>query len=210
MRWRSEPWDFQNPRVLGEDILMPRRRVEFRTGEYYHLYNRGHNRQKIFLERDNYLFFLTRLRDHLADEVCDIIAYCLMPNHYHLLVRLNSDDLSQALKTFGISYTKAINKRCGRVGPLYQGPFRAVHVDREDYLLHLSRYIHLNPVSARLVGLAEDWEFSSYPEYVHARNGSLPKPAVILSQFPSSDGYRQFVESGVGRDDRVIGHLVID
>ena len=189
---------------------MPRRRVEFREGEYYHVYNRGHNRQKIFLERENYLFFLARLRDHLAVEVCDIIAYCLMPNHYHLLVRLNSDGLSNALKTFGISYTKAINKRYGRIGPLYQGPFRAVHADRDEYLLHLSRYIHLNPVSAGLVVCADEWEFSSYREYLGLRNGSLPKPALIVSQFPSPHGYRQFVDGGVGRDDPFIAHLVID
>lgn len=80
-----------------------------------------------------------------------------------------------------VSYTKAINKRYGRVGSLFQGPFRAVHVDRNEYLLHLSRYIHLNPVTAGLVPQPEEWEFSSYREYIGLRNGTLPEPKIVLS-----------------------------
>ena len=74
---------------------MPIRRTRFKSNNYYHIYNRGNNRQKIFFERDNYLYFLTKLREHLIENELEIVAYCLMPNHYHLLVYLNNDNLSE-------------------------------------------------------------------------------------------------------------------
>ncbi len=140
---------------------MPRRNITFAVGEHYHVYNRGNDRQPIFFERDNQRFFLRQLRTYVVDHA-DVLAYCLMPNHYHLLVRLTSDGYSSAMHRFGVSYVKAINRRHERVGALFQGRFRAIHVDREEYLVHLSRYIHLNPVVADLVDRPEHWEFSSW------------------------------------------------
>ena len=188
---------------------MPYRAVEFRAGEYYHIYNRGNNYQPIFFERENYLYFLRQLRKYLVPDV-EIITYCLMPNHYHLLVHLKTDDLSGLMQPFVLSYTKAINKRYERVGSLFQGRFKAIHIDRNEYLVHLSRYIHLNPVEAGLVRRPEDWEFSSYPEFIGLRNGTLPKPDIVLSQFPSPGAYRLFVEAYTERDKKVIKHLMLD
>ncbi|WP_254175061.1 transposase [Planktothrix pseudagardhii] len=88
---------------------MPRRQVIFQAGNYYHVYNRGNNRQLIFFERDNYIYFLRQLRNHLITNGVDIIAYCLMPNHYHLLVYLQTDNFSELMQSFSLSYTKAIN-----------------------------------------------------------------------------------------------------
>ncbi len=130
---------------------MPYRAIEFRAGEYYHLYNRGHNQQVVLLERENYLFFLRQLRKYLQPERIDIIAYCLMPTHYHLLVYLKTDNLGSLMQPFALSYTKAFNKRYGRAGALFQGRYRAALVDRDEYLVHLSRYIHLNPERAKMV-----------------------------------------------------------
>jgi REP element-mobilizing transposase RayT len=101
-----------------------------------------------------------------------VITYVLMPNHYHLLIQARTDSLSHAMQLFGISYTKAINKRFQRTGVLLQGAFQAKLVDRDNYLLHLSRYIHLNPVRAGLVQHPEDWNYSSYRDYVGLRNGT--------------------------------------
>ena len=117
--------------------------------------------------------------------------------------------ISHACCTLLVSYAKSFNRRYARVGPLFQGPFKAVHVDRNEYLLHLSRYIHLNPVAAGLVASPQEWEFSSYREFVGLRKGNLPRPEVVLAQFPSADGYRQFVERYAGGEDAVISHLML-
>jgi REP element-mobilizing transposase RayT len=201
---------------------MPQRSISLVAGEYYHIYNRGNNRQDIFFERENYLFFLRRVRKYLVGETqtsevsetsevwTTIIAYCLMPNHFHLLVCPHDDELSRRMQRFSISYTKAMNKRYDRVGSLFQGQFQAVLVDRNEYLLHLSRYFHLNPVEAGLVKQPEDWEFSSYRDYIGLRQGTLPTPDIILSQFPTPKAYQEFVESYKLSDRDIIAHLLFD
>ena len=187
---------------------MPRREVILQAGNYCHVYNRGNNRQLIFFERDNYIYFLRQVRNHLIQNDVDIIAYCLMPNHYHLLVYLRTDIFSKIMQAFTLSYAKAINKRYHRVGSLFQGRFEAIHVDREEYLLHLTRYIHLNPVSANIVEKAEYWEFSSYQEYINLRHGSLLKIDEVRSQFKSADDYRHFLEDLT--NDKFIQHLTFE
>lgn len=192
---------------------MPRRDVVLCPGEHYHIYNRGNNREPIFHEHNNYVFFLLRLRKHLLP-VMDIVAYCLMPTHYHLLAQIkgtpDSSNVSRAMMRFSVSYTKAMNQRYARVGSLFQGAFQAKHIERDDYLTHLSRYIHLNPVADGLVRLPEDWEFSSYREYIGKRSGTLPKPHIVLSQFPSPEAYREFTESYTSRDLDAVLSLLSD
>jgi len=189
---------------------MPYRNIEFRAGCYYHLYNRGNNRQDIFLERENYLFFLRRVRKYFLEDAVQVVAYCLMPNHYHLLVYLVVDDLSAIMQRFALSYTKAFNKRYDRRGSLFEGPFGAKLVDTTEYLVHLSRYIHLNPVAGGFTSQAEQWEFSSYREYIGLRGGSLPCPDVVMAQFADRADYRAFVESYRECDVEVIRHLMLD
>ncbi|AFY47327.1 transposase [Nostoc sp. PCC 7524] len=174
---------------------MPIRDVKFQAGNYYHIYNRGNNRQAIFFERQNYLFFLRLMERHLVNKGVEIVAYCLMPNHYHLLVYLNTDNLSNLMQPFMLAYTKAINKRFKRVGSLFQGRFQSIHIDSNEYLLHLSRYIHLNPVNANLVKNPQEWEFSSYSEYIMPHNHEIIKIDKVLQHFVSLDSYRLFVES---------------
>ena len=112
-------------------------------------------------------------------------------DHYHLLLRLTSDEFSPEVHWLSVPYAKALNKSTGHVGSVFQSPFQAVHVDEESYLLHLTRYIHLNPRKARFVAHVVDWEFS--PEYIGVRTGSLPQPDAILHQFGSRERYREFV-----------------
>ncbi|MEW5871609.1 MAG: transposase [Chloroflexota bacterium] len=198
---------------------MPPRNMTFCSGCYYHLYNRGVNKERIFFERENYLFFLRRAREYFGSAV-SIVAYCLMPTHYHLLINLASDNLAPIMSSLGMSYARAINVRFERTGPLFQGRFCAKLVDKDEYLLHLSRYIHLNPVVAKLVQKAEDWEYSSYREYLGLRHGTLPNPDVVLAHFktpgdsqsPGVSGadasYRAFVESY--QESTAIQHLLFD
>jgi putative transposase len=204
---------------------MPRRKIPLVASEYYHLYNRGINRQPIFFEHENYLFFLRRIREYLVGEHrlrnslgesartnskvwVTVVAYCLMPNHFHLLLCPNDDQLSRRMQRFSISYTKAMNKHYGRTGSLFDGQFQAVRVESDKHLLHLSRYIHLNPVMADLVKRPEDWPFSSYGEYIGLRSGTLPTPDVVLAQFPEPGSYQAFVESYVPTDREIIAHLL--
>ena len=133
-----------------------------------------------------------------------------MPNHYHLILQLRADNLSSHLQAFALSYTKAINKQHERVGGLFQGPFKAIHIDTDQYLIHLSRYIHLNPVLAGLTEKAQDWEFSSYREFIGLRRGSLPKLDGVLSQFAGKDAYRAFVEKYVEGDKQMIEGFLLE
>jgi putative transposase len=193
---------------------MPRRDVPLLPGECYHVYNRGVNRQRLFHSDDNYVYFLRKAREYLLGEpksasILDaqsiqdasawqrpltILAWCLMPNHFHLLVRLNCEDFSTRMKSLGKSYTQAINRAESRTGPLFGGRFQAIHVPDVVYLLHLSRYIHRNPVEAGLVVSPADWEYSSYRDYIGHRDGTLASPQIILGEFGSIAAYRRFCE----------------
>jgi putative transposase len=189
---------------------MPSRKVDFAPGQHYHLYNRGNNRQNIFFERENYLYFLQQFRRYLVEDTLDVMAYCLMPNHYHFLVQLRSQSLSQKMQAFSLSYTKAINRRYERCGSLFQGRFQAIHVDCDRYLLHLTRYIHLNPVKAGFVEVPEAWEFSSYQEYVELRRGTLPKLDGIRQEVGTAQDYHAFVTAAEAKEHPKLSHLMFD
>ena len=188
---------------------MPTRAVSFSQGEFYHIYNRGNNKEPIFFERENYNYFLRKFLKYFTPDVADVCAFCLMPNHYHFLLHLTAGcDYSTRMQYFGIAYVKAVNKLYSRVGHLFQGRFKAKPVDSDEYLVDLSRYIHLNPLFARLVSRAEDWEFSSYRAYLDggfknspdgsnaSANGDLTVNAsFVLSYFSGAEEYRSLVES---------------
>ncbi len=170
---------------------MPYRKTFFVKNHYYHIYNRGNNFQNIFFEEKNYRFFLQRLLYFFNEDV-KLIAYCLMPNHYHLLIKIEKDNfLEKAMQRFSTSYTKAINKQYCRVGHLFQGRYKAKLIPNNEYLLHLSRYIHLNPVRAKLVSKPEEWKHSSYFYYINPHKKIIDNN-IILSQVRN---YEEFVNS---------------
>lgn len=158
-------------------------KMNFDLNKLYHLYNRGNNRQKIFFNRDNYIFFLKKIRTHLFPH-CNLFAYCLMPNHFHLLIQANEKSLeldkndksifSGGLRTLLSSYTRAINIQEKRTGSLFTQNTHVKSLDsNDDYGLTCFNYIHQNPYSAKLVDKIEDWEFSSFKDYAGRRNGTL-------------------------------------
>lgn len=158
---------------------MPYRKVQFAQGQFYHIYNRGVAQQPIFQEKENYLFLLRRVKKYASAFDITVVAYCLMPNHYHFL--LHQDDQIPAgrlpQRVFN-SYTKAFNKRYDRTGTLFEGPLKAIHVDQDHYLLHLCRYIHANPVKHGLVSDLEQWPYSNYLEWIAARDGKEVAPEI--------------------------------
>ena len=151
---------------------MPRRYLTFSPGEHFHLYNRGVNRDIIFFDDDNYEFFLHNILRYMLP-VVDIVAYCLMPNHYHILIRVKetsevepTSEVSRMMMKLAVSYTKGLNHRYDRIGPLFQGAFQAKHISSTAYLFQVIGYIHYNPVEAELVRSPEDWIFSSSRAYL--------------------------------------------
>ena len=194
---------------------MPRRDVPFLPNQYYHFYNRGNNRQTVFFEAENYIYFLKGVKQYLLGTV-EVIAYCLMPTHYHLLVRVvakhqtsevfktsevldssevlrTSEILSNAMMRLGVSYTKAINKRFERTGALFQGQFQGKPVTTYSHLLTLCAYIHANPVKDGLAASPEMWDFSNYLEWLGLRNGTLVNREFIAENFGTGEEYKKFV-----------------
>lgn len=171
--------------------------MRFIEGEIYHVYNRGNNKQPIFFTRENYLFFLAKIRKELLP-YCDVISYCLMPNHFHLEVFIkplptsglaissHSTDRQPAGKTFnnGLaillrSYTRAIHRQQNITGSLFQQKTKARLLNNGranetiNEALVCMNYIHQNAVKAGLVKSIEQWEFSSYRDYANLRAGTL-------------------------------------
>lgn len=167
---------------------MPYREPSYKN-YYYHVYNRGNNFEKVFFENRNYQFFLERLVEIFGVNI-DLTAYVLMPNHFHLIVKVNKNDaLRICMQRFSTSYTKAINVSQNRVGHLFQGKYKVKLIPEDNYLLHLSRYIHLNPVRACLVSKPEDWEYSSYQEYIGKRHSEFIKNDIIMNQCNNYVGF---------------------
>ena len=159
---------------------------------FYHLYNRSNNKETLFHEKDNYHFFLNKYRK--LDKCFDTIAYCLMPTHFHFLIKVISDDQHKITRTIGDTlsgYTKAINKRFNRTGSLFQLHTKAKLIKSQKHLTALLHYIHQNPVHSRLVNKLEDWEFSSYSDYIGIRNGTRLTTKEILALYKNID---EFIE----------------
>ncbi|MDZ7807405.1 MAG: transposase [Gracilimonas sp.] len=166
--------------------------MQFHPGHTYHLYNQGNNRQKLFFEQDNYRYFLEKVRKELLS-YCDILAWCLMPNHFHFLITIHEDyvhehavqnkekivnPLNRKIGTLQSSYTKAINNQYGRSGSLFRQKTKAKDLldqkrGKMDTAVNCFFYIHQNPLKAGLVTKMEDWAFSSFKDYTGLRNGDL-------------------------------------
>ena len=213
---------------------------------YCHIYNRGVEKRKIFMDEDDYNTFLHLLKYYLSPvnqgithpstnlesykilrprpllnlsgEV-DLLAFCLMPNHFHLLLKQTTKDgMTKLLRSLSTTYSMYFNRKYDRVGHLFQGPYRAVVIDNDPYILHLSRYIHLNPTE--LTGVTPvNYKYSSYQYYLENKKADWVKPELILKYFESSktlpflknfNSYKKFVELNTKNPRKVIGKLTLD
>jgi putative transposase len=171
--------------------------MQFHEGGIYHIYNRGNNKQRIFFTDANYLYFLDKVGKHIYPN-CDILAWCLMPNHFHFLIQANEktcqlsktnpgvvNKLSNDIGLMLSSYSKAINKQETRIGNLFQQRTKSklVHDSQNNYGLTAFHYIHQNPMKAQLVSRMEDWKFSSFTEYMGLRDMPLCNTALANALF---------------------------
>lgn len=222
---------------------MPYRNSPLVEGEYYHIYNRGVAYQPIFKNKRDYERFLLSLHyyqftniplrlskflqlpkeDRTAlfeelektnDKIVDVVAYCFMPNHFHFLLKQHTTDgISRFMRLMVNSYAKYYNIKYKRVGSLLQGMFKAVHVQTTEQLIHLSRYIHLNPLVSHVV---TEEDFLSYPwsslqEYItHQSKVSNPQP--VLAHFSPKQSYKDFVldQADYGKELEKIKHLRLE
>lgn len=198
----------------------------FQTGIPYHIYNRGNRKCEIFLDYKDYQRFMRKLLEYAKKYELQLLSYCLMPTHFHLLVLPQSETaITKLMLSLCTSYSKYFNIRHALVGRLFQERFRAKIVETDEYLLHLSRYIHLNPVAEELERLTfvfqsasltpgvehalrdlHSYPWSSYPSYIDREVGICNKK-IILDYFSSSrrdNSYQKFVESGISKEERVI------
>ena len=181
----------------AKKIFEIEQKMQFTVGKFYHVYNQGNNKQKIFDSRkDDYLVFLRLTRRYVLPHV-DIVAYCLMPNHFHIMLKtdercmktrkiglLEMNEVSFGFKKLLSSYTRIMNSRHGTTGSMFRQSTHARCLndcigpslsgkERQDDLTNVFNYIHNNPVEADLVKNAADWQYSSYLDYSGLRNGTL-------------------------------------
>ena len=172
--------------------------MKYIAGQYYHIYNRGVQKRKIFTSDENYRFLLRRAKEFLPKYPITFIAYCLMPNHYHFFIRAEEDGtIGPFLQRLFNSYTQAFNRQENRSGTLFEGRAKSIIIDETGYLFHIARYIHLNPVLAGLVKKPEDWQYSNYREFIGLRKGILYDAAFVREQFETPEEYRKFVEDEI-------------
>lgn len=134
-------------------------------GEIYHIYNRGNRMQPLFGDQSDYGAFLQKLAERGTTAGVRAIAYCLMPNHFHFMLQQErGGSIPSLMAALATSAAKRFNTRYGTVGHLFQGSYQYKHLSSDDFLLAASRYIHLNPVKAGLVGKPEEWPYSNFRE----------------------------------------------
>lgn len=215
---------------------MPARNVikHYSPGNYYHVYNQGVNNSDIFLDDGDYKKFLKLLEESLDKEKkltkngsknqknvsdkLDLIAYCLMPNHFHLMFKLNDQEgITKALRRVLTSYVMYFNKKHKRTGALFAGKPKAAMISEEPHLLHLTRYIHQNPLHIGKNDL-KSYEYSSYKEYLGIRNTGWVIHTEVMKFFRSPRkthekdmlSYESFVESPLTDSAEKLGNLILE
>jgi len=199
------------------------RKTPFQTNNYYHIFNRGVDKRTVFQKhKDLSRFFQSMIEfntikpigsmlelsvrrksplvgnlvSKTPEELVDIVCYCLNPNHYHFILRQKTDKgIERFMHRLGLGYSKYFNEKYKRSGSLFEGTFKALHIDSDAYLLYASAYVNLNNRVHRIQG--DLWQ-SSWKEYMNAQeNAGCCKKEVILNQFSGPRSYREFAENAL-------------
>jgi putative transposase len=211
-------FNFMHTTLIG---IKNKKTMIYQANQLYHIYNRGNNHQRIFFTSENYLFFLRKVRHFLVPH-CDIVAYCLMPNHFHFLV--NTDErsiqnvgkhsfskepknvISEGIRMLLSSYAQAINKQEKRDSSLFTQNTNAKLIDTNDYAFTCFQYIHQNPLNAGLVNKLEDWHCSSFRDYAGFRDGTLCNKE-IAKQFMGINEANFYQESYSVISEELLRHI---
>jgi|SRR3989344_2162986 len=213
---------------------MPYRTIPLANNYFYHIFNRGVEKRLTFQDSRDFRRFLKILTyyqyegrkpsfsnissDQLEnvyrnEKLVEVICYCLMPNHFHLLVKqLKDDGIVKFMSQIGNAYTRYFNTRYSRIGALFQGAYKAVIMESDEQLIHVSRYIHLNPIVGMLVKDLKTYEWSSYYDYVGLKNEKLVNKSEIINFFKGPQEYDKFVSDqfSYALDLARIKHQLID
>lgn len=212
---------------------------------FYHIYNRGVEKRIIYNDEQDYKVFLNYLKEYLSPKKdfsaikekfilrgssfvgiphqtknyfgkIELVAYCLMPNHFHFLLhQIEKGSIEKFMRSLLIRYSMYFNKKYDRVGSLFQGPYKSVLIENENYLLHLSRYIHLNP-KENFNDLTK--AYSSYADYLGKRSTSWIKPKVVLQYFDQAkldflkktNTYKDFVEKSDSNNESMLENITLE
>lgn len=199
--------------------------VPFQCSHFYHVYSRGNNGENIFIEERNYSYFLSLYKKHISP-VADTYAYCLLRNHFHLLIQIKDEEdlkrmegsersersdpfsanrASRAFQSLFGAYAMAINKAYGRHGRLFEEHFGRIEIDRNDYFTNLIFYIHFNPQKHRFVNDFRSWQWSSYRACVSSQVTQVQREQV-LAWFGGLNRFMQFHQGAA--DEKTIAHLI--
>ena len=203
--------------VLWYVGYMPYRITPLVNDNYYHIYNRGVEKRTVFSDKHDFDRFLQVLDYYqfagpkpafsnrlclkendfsLNPKIVEIVCYCFMPNHFHILIRqLKDGGISEFIRKVTNSYTKYFNTKNHRVGPLFQGAFKAVIIENDVQFIHVSRYIHLNPYTSELVQEVGSYPYSSYPHFIGTGSSKICVAEPILSQFKSNEDYKRSLKA---------------
>ena len=182
---------------------MSKYKATLKPENMYHVYNRAHGKEQLFIEEMNYHFFLKKFKEYIHPMV-EVYTYCLMPNHFHVLIKVKSEEelenffedawkeksrtskafpvdkkVTQQFSNFFNAYTKAFNKTYCRIGGLFISNYRRIKIESDRQLINTVKYIHLNPVNARLSEHPEDWKYSSFAAYISDKKSLVAKEYVI-------------------------------
>lgn len=223
---------------------MARRRIVLATDEIYHIFTRGVAKQPIFTNSYDYIRIIDLLKYYrftnpplrfshfyrlhhnqkkdLLENVIkktpifvEILAFCFMPNHFHLLIKQSEDNgISKFMSNFLNSYVRYYNTKHKRVGPLFQSNFKTVRIENNEQLIHINRYIHLNPTTSYLIKTEEleKYPWSSLPYYLGHKETDFIKSDLILKQFKDRPSYREFIYNQIDYQKKLgeIKHLALE